>query len=246
MPAFKAICLWSGPRNVSTALMYSFAQRSDTYAIDEPLYAHYLRVSGSEHPGRELVLESMNADGDAVMRKILGQHWDRPVVFMKQMAHHLVELDLSFLTETTNVFLIRDPEEVIPSLIQQVPDAGLNDVGLARQARLFDDLQRRGQRPAVIDARYLLMDPHAVLEQLCVQIDIPFEDAMLHWPPGPKREDGVWAPHWYANVHRSTGFIPYRKKENPVPDAFLPLLDQCRPYYEHLRQCAVRPSRRAS
>lgn len=234
------ICLWSGPRNVSTALMYSFAQRPDTRVVDEPLYAHYLRVSGVEHPGREEVLATMESDGEKVVRAVVLGPCDRAVLFMKQMAHHLVDLERRFLERTANVLLIRDPVEMLPSLVRQLPEPRLQDTGLAHQAELLDELRRRGQQPPVLEARELLIDPRGVLTELCRRLGLPFSEVMLRWPTGPRPEDGVWARHWYHNVHRSTGFAPYRPKSGPFPERLRPLLEECRPYYRELYAHALR------
>ncbi len=242
----RRICLWSGPRNVSTALMYSFAQRGDTRVVDEPLYAHYLRLSGAPHPGREEVLAAMDADGERVVREVVLGPCDRPVVFFKQMAHHLVELDRGFLDRTLNVLLIRDPAEVLRTLVRQLPRATLADTGLAVQSALLAELRGRGQEPPVLDARELLLDPAAVLAELCRRLGLEFDRAMLSWPPGPRPEDGVWAPHWYRNVHRSTGFEPYRPKVGSFPERLEPLLAECRPHYEALYAAALRAPRPAA
>ncbi|MDJ0812669.1 MAG: hypothetical protein QNJ23_03005 [Woeseiaceae bacterium] len=235
------ICLWSGPRNVSTALMYSFAQRDDMLVVDEPLYGHYLRVSGADHPGGADVMAAMNCDGDAVMRDLLEQQAQAtsPRLFIKHMAHHLVDLDLGFLRHTCNVFLIRDPREMLPSLVVQVPQAQLADTGLRRQWELYADLRDAGQQPAILDSRELLLDPESVLRQFCDYLGHPFTPAMLEWPPGPRPEDGVWAPHWYHNVHKSTGFAPYRAKTE-FPENLQPLLDECQPWYQRLFDHAIR------
>ena len=223
----RRICLWSGPRNVSTALMYSFAQRGDTRVVDEPLYAHYLRVSGAPHPGREAVLAAQESDGDKVVRDVILGPSDRPVLFMKQMAHHLVALDLSFVDRTTNVILIRDPRQMLPSLQNQVPDPTVTDTGLRSQSDLLRDLRRRGQEPPVLDSRELLLDPRSVLGKLCERLGVAFDEAMLGWEAGARLEDGVWAPHWYHNIHRSTGFQPYVAKTEPFPDELEELLTEC-------------------
>lgn len=236
----KRICLWSGPRNVSTALLYSFAQRSDTEAVDEPLYAHFLRVSGAPHPLREPSLAAQGQDGERVVREIILGPSTAPVLFFKQMAHHLVELDLGFMRQTQNVFLTRDPEKMLPSLRKQIDRPTLRDTGLARQCEVFEMLQRWGQSPAVLDSRELLLDPPGVLRKLCNHLELPFEDAMLSWPAGPKEFDGVWAPHWYRNVHRSTGFLPHTSKREPFPEHLKPVLKQCRPYYLQLLPYAIR------
>jgi hypothetical protein len=232
--------LWSGPRNVSTALMYSFAQRADTHVVDEPLYAHYLRVSGARHPGRDDVLRSLDPDGERVVRAVILGESDRPVVFFKQMAHHLVELDRGFLGRCANVILTRDPRDMVPSLVINLPDATLRDTGYAMLDELYDELRRLGQDPPVLDARELLLDPRSVLDELCRRLGIPFDESMLRWEAGPRPEDGVWAPHWYTSVHRSTGFEPYRPTRAALPEQARPLLAECRPYYERLLLLALR------
>jgi hypothetical protein len=237
------ICVWSGPRNVSTALMYSFARRPDTRVVDEPLYAHYLRRSGAPHPGREEVLAAQDGDGSRVVEEVVLGPSDRPVLFMKQMAHHLVDLDLSFLTRTRNVLLVRDPVEMLPSLAVNVPEPTLGDTGFEVQTRLFDRLRSLGQEPPVLDARELLLDPEGVLTELCRALGLEFEERMLVWAPGSRPEDGVWAPHWYASVHRSSGFVPYRPKTAPFPRGLEPLLAACRPHYDRLRAAAIEARR---
>lgn len=226
---------------MSTALMYSFAQNDHVAVIDEPLYGHYLRTTGAEHPGRDEVIAAMNCDGDAVMRELLVRQAENPEprLFIKHMAHHLVELDLGFLLETCNVFLIRDPRDMLPSLSIQLPEPCLADTGLRRQWELFANLREAGQDPAVLDSKELLSNPRHVLSTLCQHIGLPFTPAMLSWEAGPRPEDGVWAPHWYHALHRSTGFAPYRAKTE-FPDQLRPLLDECAPWYEKLFEHAIR------
>ena len=236
----KAVCLWSGPRTVSTALMYSFAQRPDTHVVDEPLYGHFLRVTGTVHPGRDEVMASVNCDGGAEMQGLLAASSDNPdVLFMKQMAHHLVELDTSFLENMVNIFLIRDPKQMLPSLTIQLPEAGLFDTGLKVQWDLHEALIGAGQSPAIVDSRELLLDPEGVLSCLCEHLDIPFFDSMLSWEAGPISEDGIWAPHWYHAVHKSTGFSAYRHKTD-FPEHLKPRLEECVPWYDKLFAHAIR------
>jgi Sulfotransferase domain len=234
------ICLWSGPRNVSTALMYSFGQRRDTRVVDEPLYAHYLRLSGALHPGRDEVLRSQDPLGSRVVRDVILGPCDRPVLFLKQMAHHLVDLDLGFLDDTANVLLIREPAAMLRSLVHQIPRPSLADTGLAKQSELMGELRRRGQDPPVLDARELLSDPPGILSRLCRRLGLPADEAMLRWPAGPRPEDGVWAPYWYQSVHRSTGFQPYSHPSDSVPASLAPLLAECRPHYEMLYRSVLR------
>lgn len=221
--------------------MYSFAELPGVRVIDEPLYGHYLRVSGANHPGGQEIMAAMNCDGDAVMQDLLLQQVEDQshVLFMKHMAHHLTELDLGFLRSTNNIFLIRDPREMLPSLTIQLPHATLSDTGLQKQWELYSDLADSGQQPAVLDSRELLLNPESVLRQLALHLNIEFTSDMLSWRAGARDEDGVWAPHWYHAVHKSTGFAPYEAKTD-FPDQLRPLLDDCRPWYEKLYERALR------
>jgi hypothetical protein len=236
----KRINVWSGPRNVSTALMYSFAQRSDTRVVDEPLYGHYLRISGAPHPGADEVMAAMCTDAAQVIAQVILGPCDRPVLFMKQMAHHLVDLDRSFLAETTNVLLIRNPVDMLPSLAQNLENPNLRDTGLALQTELYQQLVALGQEPPILDAKQVLLNPRRVLSTLCERLGIPFEESMLSWQAGPRPEDGIWAKYWYQSVHQSTGFQPYTEKNAPMPAKLQPLLAECQPHYQRLVTHAIR------
>lgn len=231
---------WSGPRNLSTALMRSFAQRGDTRAVDEPLYGHYLLTTGAPHPGRDELIRELETDATKVVTDLILGPCDKPVLFMKQMVHHLTaDLDLTFLGECVNVLLIRDPAEVISSLVNQLPEPTMRDVGLERQAQLLRELHALGQEPPVIDARQLLLDPSYVLGQLCDRVGLAWDAAMLSWPAGRRPEDGSWARYWYDNVERSTGFTPYQPKSREVPERARPLLERCRVLYDELVEHAI-------
>ena len=231
--------MWSGPRNVSTALMYSFRQRPDTRVVDEPLYGHYLKATDADHPGAEEVIEAMDHDGERVVREVILGPCETPVLFFKNMAHHLAGLDRTFLAEITNVLLTRDPREMLPSLAKQLPSPALRDTGLREQVEILEAALQSGKLPIVLDARELLLDPADVLQQTCERLGIPFDEAMLRWHAGPKPEDGIWAKHWYRNVHASTGFGEYRPKPEPFPTELDPLLRDCLPLYEELRRHAI-------
>jgi hypothetical protein len=237
--AVLRLSMWSGPRNVSTALMYSFRQRADTVAVDEPLYGHYLRVTGAHHPAAREVMAQMECDGESVVRRMVGEPVDARVLFFKNMAHHLTGLDRSFLPRLTHALLTRDPLEMLPSLARVLPSPTLADTGLVQQCEILDHELAAGRRPLVIDARELLLDPPGVLGQACSRLGLQFDPAMLSWPAGPKPEDGPWAPHWYANVHRSTGFAPYREPKDDLPKELVELLEECDPYYRRLHRHAI-------
>lgn len=234
------ICVWSGPRNISTALMYSFASRTDTRVIDEPFYAHYLKTTGVAHPGREEVLASQENDAEKVIDNVVLKDYAEPVLFIKNMAHHLTDMQTDFLDELVNVFLIREPMEVLTSLIKNLPDPVMRDTGFQKEYEIFDSLRAKGLKPLVIDARELLLNPPKILEALCKEVGIPFESQMLTWGKGPRPEDGVWAKYWYENVHNSTGFAPYRPANRPVPPKLNELLESCRHYYSLLYKEALK------
>jgi hypothetical protein len=219
--------------------MYSFRERPDTSVIDEPLYAHYLCRTGVEHPVVQDVIRSQQTDGETVVREVLLGPSPTPVRFFKHMAHHLVELDTSFLGEMDNILLTRDPEQMLPSLVNQVPNVEIEGTSLPMQVRLLDWILERGGTPLVIESKRLLSDPESTLRAVCDRLGLDWYPGMLSWEQGPKPEDGVWAPHWYHNVHRSTGFDPYREKDEEFPARLKPLLAECLPLYERLVEYAI-------
>ncbi len=238
----QRINLWSSPRNISTALLYAFAQRTDTAVVDEPLYAHYLlhQPTAAEHPGRQGVLHSQEHDGRRVIQSILVADYGQPVVVFKQMTHHLVGLPLEWLDGVTNVLLIRDPREILRSFSRVVEGVTAEDIGLPQQGCLFDRLHRAGvPAPLIVDARRLLEDPAGVLARLCVRLDLPYDPGMLHWPAGPKPYDGSWAAHWYGGVHRSTGFRPYRERALALSPTLSDIAAECLPIYARLLRHAI-------
>ena len=242
MTATIRINVWSGPRNVSTALMYAFRQRADTRVVDEPLYAHYLATTAerSEHPLTDEILASMSADAETVAESVICGPCDRPVLFLKQMAHHLVPgVPRRVLSDCVNVLLIRDPVEVLTTIVHQLPEPSLIDIGIARQALLFEELRAAGQDPPVLDAKRLQNEPERVLTTLCDRVGIPWDAAMLSWPPGPKPEDGIWAPAWYANAHATTSFLPHRPKTAPLPEQLTVLAAEATASYRELLALAI-------
>ena len=233
------LAMWSGPRNISTALMRSFGSRADSYVCDEPLYAHYLRATGLEHPGGEEIVAHHEADWRRVVDWLTGEiPQGKTIFYQKHMAHHLLpEIGRGWLDLLTHAFLIREPPEMLTSLARILHHPRVEDTGLPQQLELFRAVRERtGAPPPVIDSRDVLEDPGATLRLLCEAVGIPFREAMLSWPPGPRDTDGIWAKHWYDAVERSTGFQPYRPKEEPVPEALTPLLEECMPYYRELHE----------
>lgn len=225
--------LISGPRNLSTALMYSFAQRRDTRVWDEPFYAVYLSKTGVRHPGGDEVLKAMSADEEHVRAEILASG-TTPVQFIKNMAHHMEVLREPFLPEAVNIFLIRDPRQILASYAEVISKPVMRDIGIAYQSVLFNRLRSAGQIPLVVDSGDLLDSPRGVLTALCKACGLAYDQRMEHWSAGPKPYDGVWAPYWYKNVHQSTGFERQLSSSRPLSPHLTDLLDEALKYYQKL------------
>lgn len=235
----KRLNLISSPRNISTALMYSFAQRADTAVVDEPFYAYYLSIRKVDHPGRNEIIGSQPTDPGEVVRNLL--EWEeKPVLFIKNMAHHLIDIDPLFYNEVTNILLIRNPRQLIASFAQVIPEPTLYDIGVQKQFDLFKEISKSGTAPVVLDSGELMKDPRTVLTAFCATVDIPFEERMLGWEPGPRPEDGVWARHWYANVHRSSGFQVQQTSKRPLPEHLIPLAEEALPLYQALYDHSIK------
>ena len=238
------IAMWSGPRNISTALLRSWGNRPDTYVCDEPLYAHYLQATGVDHPGAAEVMAHHPTDWRQVTEWLTGPVPDgRTVFYQKHMAHHLLpHIERGWLDRLQHCFLIRDPEEMLTSLVKHLPGPTLEDTGLPQQRELFQHVREgSGNVPPVIDARDVLENPEGMLRALCARIGVPFLPSMLHWDAGGRDTDGIWAKHWYDAVNRSTGFHPYRPKGEKVPDALEELHRQCNEHFEVLSRHKLRP-----
>lgn len=232
--ATKKICLWSSPRNISTAMMYAFAGRPDTIVFDEPLYAHYLVKSNIDHPGNAEILASQENDGEKVVHEIILKDYNQPISFFKQMTHHLYELNEDFLSEVSNIIFIRDPRQIISSYAKVRPDVTMQDIGIEKQWQLFNSLVEKKLFPIVLDSNEILKDPENVLKKLCIALDIPFYKTMLSWKAGPKKEDGVWAKYWYENVHQSTGFEMQKTSNRALTEYLEPLYFESKKYYDLL------------
>ena len=230
------LAVWSGPRNVSTALMRSWENRGDTLVVDEPLYAHYLATTGIDHPGRDEVVRTGETDWRAVVADLLGPVPDGVRAFyQKHMAHHLVPaVDRSWIAGLTNILLIRDPREVVASYVRSRRDVTVGDLGLTQQIELYDDLVASATAPQVIDAADFLRDPEGYLRAWCDLLGLAFTERMLAWPAGPRPTDGVWAGYWYGAVWRSTGFEPYRPRHVDLSPEAAAVAEACLPFYERL------------
>jgi hypothetical protein len=229
------LAVWSGPRNISTALMRSWENRPDCRVVDEPLYAYYLAQTGLDHPARDEVIAAGETSWPAVVAELTAPV--DGIYYQKHMTHHLVpQLPREWIGSLTNVLLIRDPAEVVASYVRSRSNVVAEDIGLVQQAELYDQL---AGVPPVIDAADFLQDPEGYLRWLCSYVGVEFSEAMLHWPPGPRESDGVWAPYWYDAVLASTGFEPYRPREVELHGAALEAAQRSRPDYERLHAARV-------
>ena len=239
----RRIAMWSGPRNISTALMRSWGNRPDTFVCDEPLYAHYLLQTGVSHPGADEVIRSQENDWRKVVAWLTGEvPGGKAIFYQKQMTHHLLpEIDRAWLDRVTNAFLIREPREVVTSFVRIAGEPRIEDTGFPQQLEIFSLVrQRTGRIPPVVDARDVLENPARMLRLLCAALDVEFTDAMLSWPLGPRDTDGVWAKYWYDAVLKTTTFQPYRPKNEPVPAHLAGLLEEAEEIYRQLYEHRLR------
>jgi hypothetical protein len=238
------IAMWSGPRNLSTAMMRSFGSRSDTFVSDEPFYGCFLKAAGAEHPMRDEVIAAMDCDWSSVMSALRADAPDgSPIWYQKHMWHHMEgPIGYDDFDAFTHAFLIRKPERMIASYLRKRESAAFEHFGLDRQAEFFErEADRLGRAPPVIDAQDVLANPPRMLSMLCEKLEIQWEPAMLGWKPGPRVTDGPWAPYWYGAVEASTGFGPPEVEPVDLPDDARHLADRCRPFYEVLAAHRITP-----
>ena len=236
----RIINMWAAPRNISTAMMYAWDQRSDTTVLDEPMYGHFLHVTGLDHPMRQEVLAATPTDEQCVLDLMFRSDCDTPLLFIKNMAHHIAGMDAGFFDNMDSFILTRDPVEMIPSLsrgLGRIPS--VSDAGYEVQVEILDRILASGRTPIVVDSAAVLTDPRATLTSLCRALDVPFDAAMLSWPAGPKSIDGVWGSHWYKRLHATTGFEPPRSTSGPIPAALAETYGACEPLYERLTEYAI-------
>jgi hypothetical protein len=236
--------MWSGPRNISTAMMRSWGSRADVIVCDEPLYAQYLLATGDRrHPGFEETIANHPTDLPTVVRWLAGPlPAGKTVFYQKHMAHHLLPgTETDWIDALTSAFLIREPREMLTSLAEFLPEPRLEDTGLPQQVKLFERIAARtGKTPPVLDAADVLNNPRRVLSLLCEAVGAPFDDAMLSWAPGPRDTDGAWGPYWYDKVYQTTTFAPYRPKTGESPAQLRSLFAECEPYYATLYEHRLR------
>lgn len=221
--------------------MYSFGNRKDMTVIDEPFYGCYLNVHPEiNHPGRAETLTSLPNDIETALEKYILADYPTEHVFFKNMAHHMDKMDWSFIKPMKNLFLIRDPKQLIASFAQVIENPTMLDIGLELEWEIYEYAQSIGADSIVMDTNEVLKDPGKVLTKMCDKLDIPFSEEMLSWEAGPRKEDGCWAKYWYANVHKSTGFMKQKTSSRPFPERLQPLLEEAMVHYERLAEFAIR------
>jgi Sulfotransferase domain len=233
------IAMWSGPRNISTAMMRAWGNRGDTVVVDEPFYAYYLRATGKPHPDADEVIATGETDWQKIIACLTGTVPDgKQIFFQKQMTHHLLpEIDREWIGSVINCFLIRDPREVIGSYVKKRDEPALEDLGFAQQLEIFEFVRAKTKNiPPVVDARDVLLDPTRILQKLCEAVGVEFTESMLSWPAGLRRTDGIWAKHWYGEVAKTTSFHSYRPTNYEVPDNLGEVYERCRDCYQELYQ----------
>ena len=231
------IAMWSGPRNISTAMMRAWGNRDDTVVVDEPFYAFYLRATGIQHPHADEVIATGETDWRKVVAHLAGPIENgKRICFQKQMTHHLLpEIDRDWLGAVTNCFLIREPGEVINSYIKKREDPALEDLGFVQQGEIFNFVRTHtNAAPPVVDAKDVLQNPEGTLRLLCEAVGVEFGKSTLSWPPGLRDTDGIWAKHWYGEVAKTTSFQPYRPTASEVPARLREIHQQCCESYERL------------
>lgn len=239
----RRIAMWSGPRNISTAMMRSWGSRSDTAVYDEPFYAHYLSHTGHDHPSGDEVMATYPTDWQEIVELLIGDIPDgKSVHYQKHMTHHMLgHIDKVWMLELTNCFLIRDPRRMILSFSKVIPNPTSEQMGLSQQVDIFNYIhEQTGEIPPVIAAKDVLCNPRETLSKLCDAIGVPFDPAMLEWEAGRRDTDGVWAKHWYKSVEQSTEFMPYREDDTPLPAHLQATYDACLPMYEQMAQFCIR------
>jgi hypothetical protein len=233
------IAMWSGPRNISTAMMYSFGNRPDCFVWDDPFYAFSLLTHGNDHPMRDQIIAAYDSDWTRLVAACLAPPpRGKAVFYQKHMTHHMLKgFERSWVLRLTNAFLIRRPERVLASYTQKWADVSLRDIGFVEQVEIFDLVaDHLGRAPAVIDADDVLADPRGTLTRLCAACGIGFDAHMLSWPKGPRSFDGIWAPHWYNTVWASSGFETPQARAIELNSALAKIADEARPLYERLRR----------
>ena len=236
------IAMWSGPRNISTAMMYSFENRNDCCAIDEPFYAHYLEQTGVEHPGAQKVIDNYETDYHKITQVLSGEFPEESGIwYQKHMCHHIpLGADLDWIKNVTNCFLIRDPREVLLSLSKITHEVSLWATGLPQQLMLLERALQDDTKPPILDSRDILENPREMLGMLCHELDIQFSESMLTWEAGPRDCDGIWGEYWYESVWSSTGFSPYSPRTGKLSSSLESVLEDAMPLYLELHSKRIR------
>jgi hypothetical protein len=240
----RYIAMWSGPRNISTAMMRSWGNRSDTWVWDEPFYAHYLTATDYEHPGKEDTIATYETDWQKVIQRLIGDiPHNNEIFYQKHMTQHMLShIDLSWIENVTNCFLLREPRLVVKSFSKVITHPEIEQTGFPQQLEIFRLVREMtGKIPPVFDATDILQYPELMLSKMCDALDVPFDKAMLSWEAGKRETDGSWSVYWYSAVEKSTGFMPYKEDTEPAPEHLKSMVEECQPMYDELAQYKIVP-----
>ncbi|MFT7684824.1 MAG: hypothetical protein ACI9FB_000165 [Candidatus Azotimanducaceae bacterium] len=232
------IAMWSGPRNISTAMMRSWENRMDTVVVDEPFYAYYLNESGIKHPMVEEVIRSQSTCWKDIVDLLTKQVIEENIYYQKHMTHHILDnSDMSWTKDVTNCFLIRDPLYVVNSYAKKRDNITIEDIGVKRQFELFEEISGiSGQKIPLIDSRAMLLDPKNTLLNLCSIFEIPFLESMMSWPVGKRDSDGIWGEHWYQAVEASSGWQEFEEQDIKLSRKHQRVADESMAYYRALSE----------
>lgn len=231
------IACWSGPRNISTALMRSWSSRKDTFVTDEPFYAYYLKETQMNHPMHKKIINHYLSDYDEIVNHLINEIPNRKNIwYQKHMAHHLIDLSkIDWIKKCENCILIRHPKEVISSYTAKNELNCVTELGYPQQFELAKFLKKSNCSFKIIDSADLLKNPKEILFEWCESINIQFDESMLHWKRGDHPNDGIWWPHWYNNVIETTGFQKYKKKDISIENEYDSIYNDSMEYYNYLK-----------
>ncbi len=235
------IAMWSGPRNISTAMMRSWENRADCEVVDEPFYAFYLSQTQSPHPLFDEVIASQSKEYDEVSKQLSEGHCTAEIQYQKHMTHHMLDgIDLAWTKDIRHCFLIRDPREVVNSYTNSRGVCTAKDIGIIRQAELYDEIsQISGQTIPVVDSSRVLGSPATLIPKICEALNVPYSMNMLKWPEGPRESDGIWAKHWYHSVEKSTGFAFPKPTNFELTSEQNLVVEEVMPHYRKMQKMAL-------
>ena len=232
------VACWSGPRNISTALMRSWSSRKDTFVTDEPFYAYYLKETKLKHPLYKEIIDKYSSNYDEVVNYLINRiPKDKKIWYQKHMAHHIFSFNnIEWINNCENCILLRHPKEVISSYSKKNKLNSVEELGYPQQYEIIKYLKKINKSYVIIDSSELLKNPEKVLSNWCMKINIKFDKSMLRWEKGNYDSDGIWWKSWYDNVIKTTGFKEYEKKDINIENKYDSIYNESMKYYTYLKE----------